>query len=151
MIRGVGFKIKQTMEKPLFCIFTNVNIEAFSWFCVPDQEEVWNESGNAPFFKNTDYTGKEFSSMIRHKCNIVFLKLQAYYSKVKYYNIHSYEDFIKSDCQILMLIYDCEFVEIYSKNEDITQTIYSNAINKKFDDVILITDLNDNRQRFDIL
>lgn len=29
MIRGVGFKIKQTMEKPLFCIFTNVNIEAF--------------------------------------------------------------------------------------------------------------------------
>lgn len=50
-----------------------------------------------------------------------------------------------------MLIYDCEFVEIYSKNEDITQTIYSNAINKKFDDVTLITDLNDNRQRFDIL
>ena len=151
MIRGLTFKISQEIANPLFSIFAGINTEIFSWFCVPDQEEVWNGKQNAPFFQKPDYTGKEFSNLIKQDCYIVFLKLQAYPLKSKYCNIYTYEEFLKSNCQLLLLVYDCEFVEIYCKSENILKNLYDNAVNQRFCDVIFITDLNNNRSKFDIL
>lgn len=151
MIRGLSFRISQKIDVPLFNIFTGINIEDYYWFCVPDQEEVWNEKGCMPFFEKTTYTGKEFSDLIKQECYVIFLKLQAYPSKTNYYNIRSYNEFEESGCQLLLLIYDCEFVEIYCKNENDSKTIYNNAIDKKFDDLQFITDSNDNRYSFNIL
>lgn len=151
MIRGLTFTISQEIKYPLSNILSGVNTEEYSWFCVPNQEEIWNSKRDAPFFDKTDYTGKEFSNLLKLDCYIIFLKLQAYHSKNKYCNIHSYEDFLISDCQLLLLIYDCESVEIYCKNEDTSKTLYNNAINQKFSDVMYITDSNDIRYKFDIL
>ena len=68
MIRGLSFRISQKIDVPLFNIFTGINIEDYYWFCVPDQEEVWNEKGCMPFFEKTTYTGKEFSDLVKQEC-----------------------------------------------------------------------------------
>lgn len=151
MIRGLSFKISQGISNPLFNILAGVDAEKYSWFCVPNQEEVWDTDSNLPFFKKADYNGREFADLIKRDCNIIFLKLQAYISKSEYFNISSYDEFIKSDCQLLLLVYDCIFAEIYCRNTDITKAIYNSIINKRYSDVAFITDSNDNRYKFDIL
>lgn len=52
---------------------------------------------------------------------------------------------------MLVLIYDCEFVEIFSKSETLTEVLLDNAYKKGFLDVGLITDENDGRTVLDIL
>ncbi len=151
MIRGLSFKISQGISNPLFNILAGVDAEKYYWFCVPNQEEVWDTDSNLPFFKKAGYNGREFTDLIKLDCNIIFLKLQAYISKSEYSNISTYDEFIKSDCQLLLLVYDCIFAEIYCKNTDITKAIYNSKINKRYSDVAFITDSNDNRYKFDIL
>lgn len=151
MIRGLKFEISQETANPLLGILAGVNADSYFWFCVQNQEEVWNTKKDSPFFKKADYIGEEFSDLIKQDCYIIFLKLQAYATKSKYYNICTYEEFLKSDAQLLLLIYDCEFVEIYCKNENTSKALYNNAISQGFCDVMFITDANDNRCKFDIL
>ena len=63
----------------------------------------------------------------------------------------SYDEFIKSSCLLLVLIYDCESVEIFSKDERITRSLFDNARRKGFSETALITDENDGRTKMDIL
>lgn len=62
-----------------------------------------------------------------------------------------YNQFIKSSCLLLVLIYDCESVEIFSKDERITRSLFDNARRKGFSETTLITDENDGRTKMDIL
>lgn len=79
------------------------------------------------------------------------MKLQTYFPKGKFYDIHTYQEFVKSDCQILLLVYDCEFVEIYAKEPVISQALYQNAVLHNYSDVVYITDANDERTKMDVL
>ena len=82
---------------------------------------------------------------------MIFLKLQAYSEEEPYADIHTYDEFIKSSCLLLVLIYDCESVEIFSKVERITRSLFDNARRKGFSETTLITDENDGRTKMDIL
>lgn len=57
----------------------------------------------------------------------------------------------KSKCKLILLIYDCEYVEVYAKDENIIQSIYSNAINNSFSDIKLLKDSGITRKTFWIL
>ena len=81
MIRGLSFEISQGISNPLFNILTGIDAEKYSWFCVPNQEEVYATNSNLPFFEKADYNGREFADLIKRDCNIIFLKLQAYISE----------------------------------------------------------------------
>ena len=63
--------------------------------------------------------------------------------------MHTYDDFLNGDCQLVLLIYDCEFVEIYVKYKAIVRALYENALSNKYTEVEYITDSNDAR-RLDI-
>ena len=60
-------------------------------------------------------------------------------------NISTYKAFQASECQLIFLVYDCEFVEIFSKNKIDIENLYNNAIKNRYKDVIYITDENDGR------
>ena len=61
-----------------------------------------------------------------------------------------YEDFCKSNCQLLLLIADCRYVEIYTKDPNIAKVIYENALLSDYTEVEYVTDSNDCRERMDI-
>lgn len=82
---------------------------------------------------------------------IVFLKLLAFNKNRRFFNIQTYEEFQNSDCQLLILIYDCQQVEVYAKSQKEIQTIYQNAINNKYIDVTYITNENNKRTQMNIL
>ena len=84
------------------------------------------------FFKEEYYSGQDFYEQIKLPHLVIFLKLQAYSEEEPYADIHTYDEFIKSSCLLLVLIYDCESVEIFSKDERITRSLFDNARRKGF-------------------
>lgn len=59
--------------------------------------------------------------------------------------LNTYEDFLKSDCEIIILITDSVFVDIYAKDEMVINKIKYNAEQCDFKDIAYITDENDYR------
>lgn len=151
MIRGISFKISQLTENILYQIFGNIDVNKYNWYNIEGQNEVWDRGMNKVLFDRKFYDGKDMSECIKIKHYIIFLKLQAYDEYGEYYDIHSYEEFKKSDCKMLLLINDCEFVEIYSKESEIIEIIYNNALINNFKNIQYITDYNDKRKKMDVL
>ena len=81
---------------------------------------------------------------------VIFLKLSAYLDK-DYKEIHTYEEFYESKCEFIILAYDCNFFEIYSKNHCIIQNIYDSVRTIKSSNIQYILDTNDERKVLDVL
>lgn len=151
MIRGVSFQIPQITTNVLWRILNKVDISKYSWYNVSNQSEIWDEHLEYDFFDKNHYSGNDFLKHIKFNHYIIFLKLQAYLDNYEFNDIHTYDEFYKSDCQMLILISDCEFVEIYSKNENEIKAIFKNAISNLYKNIQYITDANDMRTVMDIL
>lgn len=147
MFRGISF-LKENGRGKLCKIFEGIDVTNFNWYYVADESEVWTDNENEEYFDKKYYSGKEFSRCIDKDGYVIFLKLQAYSGAAKTENIASYEEYVKSDCQIVVLIYDCEYVEIYCKNTELIKAIFEQARRINYRDVELITDENDCRTSF---
>lgn len=151
MIRGVSFEIPQKTTNTLWKILSAIDISKYFWYCVKNQTEVWNNVFNNDFFSKEYYDGDSFSKCIRFDHYIVFLKLQAHSFPHFFHNIHSYDEFFKSDCQFIILAYDCEFVEIYIKDRIAADSIFKRAKLLGYNNVHYITASNDVRIKMDVL
>lgn len=151
MNRGIVFRTEGGFNsKILFSILNCINIENYTWYYVDTQSEVWASTDGEDFFKSRKYTGKEFSDLIKQKYYVIFLKLQGYKEKHNYYEIHTYEDFLKSDCQIIVLAYDNNFFELYLKDEKLTEVFYNHLKTlADIEDLQYITDDSYSRNNFD--
>jgi hypothetical protein len=150
MFIGVSFKIPQKVGIVLWQILNCINVEKYFWYIY--QDEVWEKTpfGDV-FFKNDGYDGNNFLQRILCDHYIVFLKLQAFFNDDENLYIHTYEEYKKSDCQLLLLIYDCEFVDIYAKDQILIETIYENARKYNYTNLKYITEENDPRTNMDVL
>lgn len=153
MIRGMSFEIKKRGNRILKEIFENINVLKYCWYSIEEQREAWCfvDSREKEFLENEYYQGQDFLEAIRKDHYIVFLKLEAYLEETNCYDIHSYEEFQNSKCKILLLIYDCNFVEIFAQDEKVIRKFYENARKKKFGEIEFITDTNDKRTILDVL
>ena len=151
MIRGVRFKIPQKMDNIIFNILCCLNVESYYWFKISSQTEVWGEQIEKDFFEKEFYKGDEFINIIKNKHRIIFLKIQAYPKECDIKNIHTYKEFVDSNCDIIILVYDCEFVEIYSKNESTSILLFRRAKALGYKSCGYITDDNDSRTKMDVL
>lgn len=150
-IRGVSFRVPQGRNDLLQVILDGINVQTLFWYNVESQNEVWSIPQYEEFFEKEYYDGLNFYEQIKLPHFVVFLKLQAYLKEETYVDIHTYDEFIKSNCLLLVLIYDCEFVEIFSKDEYITKRLFDNACRKGFLETVLITDETDGRTKMDVL
>jgi hypothetical protein len=80
-----------------------------------------------------------------NKYYVIFADLKAYPKDKNISDIDSYEEFLNSDCQLVLLVVDCSYITIYCKDKEKLESIYQNAKIKEFDDVQYITDENDTR------
>lgn len=152
MIKGVSFRIEQCEhEKVLFKIFQFIDVKKYNWYNVLDQNEVWKNFEGEKCLKEEYYSGNEFENVINSEHYVLFLKLQAYQKTVNYQNLHTYKEFAEDNCQLLVLVSDSEFVEIYAKELPVLKNIYGFAEQNAFFDMEYITDDNDSRTVFNIL
>ena len=150
MVRGISFQIPNKYGSILNEILDNVDVEGFNWYNIQDQNQVLNLNDN-PLFNKEQYSGKDFKYIINQKdYYILFIKLQAILGN-KFEPINNYSDFLKSDSQILLLIYDSVYVEIYIKDQYIATVIKNNAERYHFMNIEYICDDNDYRTNFNLL
>lgn len=153
MKRGISFKVSQNRYHILSDILKNIDVQQYIWHSVDSQSEAWcyKNGEESDFLENQDYTGKEFLYEISQRHCILSIKLQAYKSEYSgNREIFTYEEFKESDCYLLLLIYDYEYIEIYAKEQHDIDLLMSNARKSNFTDIDYITDANDCRNNMNV-
>ncbi len=88
------------------------------------------------YFDKESYSNREFKKLVEDGTYYpVFANIQIYRTQDEIEDIQTYEEFISSKCQLILLITDNEFVDIYTKNEKWLNTIYQNVVDNKFEDI----------------
>lgn len=151
MIRGICFEIPLESNKSFLEIFTFKDTEKYYWHIIHSQTEVWDPSFSENYFKNDVYTGADLKELVEGDHIAVFVKMQGYCSPGSAQSIPTYEEFLKSDCCIMFLLYDSQYVEIYSKNEATSKKLFQYAVENNFINVSYITSENDYRTKMDII
>ncbi len=151
MIRGLSFTVPQGTTDTLWQILNVVGVEHFDWYNIASQDEVWISVPGDNFFENDFYSGEDFSTLIKQKHFIIFIKLLAFNKGDEFSDVLTFKEFQDSKCQFIILINDCEFVEIYAKDPFLVKKLQENAIQKRYKDISFITDANDSRTRMRVL
>ena len=149
-IRGLFFRIKQNEDCFLNKLCPAINYKEFFWHNVSSQSEVWSFPREKDFLTREYYKGSLLKRRIKRRHRILFLKLQAYYEEGKYLNLSTYEDYMDSPCCLIILVWDCEFVQVYSKDETFIKKLYDVVQKLGYTDITFVTDENDRRKRMDI-
>lgn len=147
-MRGISFNIPNEYGRYLAEIFDGVNIEQFVW-----EQDGWNESYviengelGKKLFNDVFMNGETLRRLISEQdYYLIFVDIKAFpkNSNPSVRNVSTYQEFLKSDCQIVFLLADSSDVFIYLKNQSTAEKIYNRAITVGFENVAYITDEND--------
>lgn len=148
MKRGVSFEIPNKYGSLLGEALKPIDITAFSWRIGNGESYIIvnNELDKELFSGDKEVIeGVELRSLLENnKYYVIFADLQAY-PKGELSNIETYDEFLKSNCELILLVVDSCYVTIYCKNKGTIELLYKNATDCGFEDVIYITDENDTR------
>lgn len=112
----------------------------YLWYNVAEQCEAWDRSRKDLFVNSEVVSWETLCSTLQTSSTVTFLKLLAYNKNDAIKDIHTYDEFKNSSCRLLVLLYDCSFVEVYSKSEDHINKIFNTAVNMKCKNIIFISD-----------
>lgn len=148
-MRGFSFKVSSSSGKLLDDILKPVNITEFDWYIGYDECYIGNDSLFPPDVNEIDGTIlKELLN--KEEYLVIFADLKAYPKGKIVSDIDSYEEFLKSDCQLVLLISDCFYCEIYCKDRAKLERMFQHAKRCAFENVEYITDENDGRTRLSV-
>lgn len=127
---GIEFKIKTTYEKILYDILKDIDFDNYKWEII--QQEILYEN-NYDKQLPSQLSGSELEKEISSNGNyyVFFLNLQAYLKNSATCHIETYNDFVNSNCELIILFSDNRFIEIYVKSEKLKQKIFENLDSKK--------------------
>ncbi|MGG3942132.1 DUF2691 family protein [Peribacillus psychrosaccharolyticus] len=150
MNRGISFESPNEYGTILGEVLKPIDTTIFKWrigngesYIVVDDEldeALFSEDKKA-------IEGTELKKLLENnKYYIVFADLQAY-PKGEFFEIETYENFIESKCELVLLVVDSCYFTIYCRNKETIELLYKNATDCGFEDIKYITDENDTRTR----
>ncbi|MBK5505954.1 DUF2691 family protein [Bacillus sp. TH12] len=153
MKRGIFVDIPNENDNLLWKVLKPIDITSFDWrveneesyFILPDGlgTELFSED-------NKVMSGLELKKLIKDNIYyLIFADLKAYPKGEEVVDIETYEEFKKSKCEVVVLVADGDYIQIYAKNQEEIEMIYENALNQGFY-VEYITDENDGRTRMSV-
>ncbi len=151
MTRGIFFIVNQQVGDVLRGLLTELEASKYYWHIIPSQTEALDSSFKKDIFKNEYYVGKELLNCNFHDSYIIFLKLAAYAEKCDEKDMLTYADFKASNCQMLFLVHDCKYVEIYVKSIHLLQAIEAYVQKTQCGCYQIKTDKNDVRTKLNVL
>ncbi|WP_346848697.1 DUF2691 family protein [Clostridium sp. UBA5119] len=147
MIRGLRFKIPNEYNFFINKITDGINKDTYVWEIFEDQ--VFVEKGDF-LFDSDIYSGQKFNEIISQSpYYATALNLQVFPCETNIQQVKNYNEFLSSNCELVFLICDVIFVDIYSKSMKIIEIIRLNAQNNNFQEIEYITDENDRIKEFD--
>ena len=107
MLKGICFESSENFFNKLNAV---MDVSQYDWYI--DDTEM-----NYYCFREGKYSGDEFKNVLPAISSLSFARIRRYPTGSPTDRIDGYEDFIMSDCDLLMLFYDGGFYEIYGKQE----------------------------------
>jgi hypothetical protein len=149
MIRGLKFKIPNEYNFFINKITDGINKDTYVWKIFEDQ--VFGE--DCDFMFDSDiYIGQEFNEIIsKSPYYLTALNLQVFPCETNIQQVKNYNEFLNSNCELVFLMCDVIFVDIYSKSMKIIEIIRLNAQNNNFQEIEYITDENDRIKEFECM
>ena len=145
-MRGLSFEIPNKYGQYLFNILNAFDFKQYVWK-TGGQEAYYienDELGTALFRESYVYTGEELYKTISERdYYVIFADLKAFADPLHVKEITTYEEFLDSRCEFVLLLVDCAYVMIYAKNPKVITAVYAKAINSEYQNVAFITDEND--------
>ena len=149
---GLSIRVKNTPDTFLYKLFDGIDLLKYAWEILEDfiMCEKNNEHSQKLFDSN-EMSGEEFFNCISiNGYYMIFADIKAYPIKSNRVDIKTYDDYIKSDCQIIFLCADSSYIDFYSKDSKILDKAHENCIKYKFDKVMPITEENNTRTRISV-
>lgn len=143
---GVKFEVPNEWGKLIKDILCGIDLEQYKWRI--DQAEVYikdNTKNNGYLFPeekdildNTEFT-ELISNFVYYT---VFADIKAYPNICDFDNIKTYNDFKTSNCELIILVTDNIFVNIYAKSEILIEKIRNNALLNNYEKIEYIIEKN---------
>lgn len=137
MLRGINFE-EDNAENVLFKLDSIMNLTQYTWYI--DDTEL-----NFYIFPCKECSGKEFKDMLEELSLLSFARIRRYPIGAQIDCIDEYEDFVKSDCDFLMLFYDGGFYEIFGKDEKLLLDVMDLCLKEGYEKARYVYDGNDER------
>lgn len=154
-ICGISFVIPQNKPYVLKEMFQNISLNNYTWINAKEQEEIFPQSDdglpiNKIFLGKDVLNGDEFQTLIQNPHFVLFVKLLAFPSNKELKEIETYSDYLMSNCEMVVLIYDCEYVEIYTRSLEIINTITNNCVQYGYTKIELISEETRSRDNMNV-
>jgi hypothetical protein len=123
---GIEIKKETSYEQVIYDLLKNIEFNNYEW--VISQYEIIFENDNNNDDIPVCLSGKQIKKLIKDSGNyyVLFLNLQVYQKKSNFSKIESYNDFINSSCELIILFSDNSFIEIYFKSDYLKNIIIKN-------------------------
>ena len=147
-MRGLSFEISNEHGQYLFDILNAFDFKQYVWKTGGEEAYyIENDELGTPLFPKPHVdTGDEFYKTISEKnYYIIFADLKAFPDPSYVKDITTYDEFLDSRCEFVLLLVDCAYVTIYAKNLELLTAVYAKAIASEYENVAYITDENDSR------
>ena len=135
---GIDIKIPNQYGNYLYAIFKGIDLLNFEWeINTDDSIFIENDEIKEGIFNNANVlNGQEFLKCIsRNSYFVIFTDIKAYPLGSNRLEINTFEDFLASNCRIILLCNDSMFIEFYSKNQGVLEKVYNNCIANAFNKV----------------
>lgn len=149
-MRGITFEIPNRYGKQLLDILKDIDLSRWDWQIGGGESYiVENDSLTKELFGTmTSLTGKELVKRIsENDYYLIFVDLKAFPNLDSGLKVETYDNFLKSDCQFVLLVVDSSYVTIYSKDDALIHTLHDQANAAKYKNIEYSTDENDDRIR----
>ncbi|MED2877519.1 DUF2691 family protein [Bacillus cereus] len=154
MKRGITVDILDGYDNLLWKVLKPIDITVFDWQVMGREEAyiiIGNELGPELFSEDNEImVGSALKKLIKDNIYyLLFVDLKAYPKGEVLGEIETYEEFKESKCEVVVLVADGDYIQIYVKNQEEIEMMYENARNQGLY-VEYITDENDGRTRLSV-
>ena len=110
-MRGISFEVNDARDFWL-CLDRLTDVSAYDWY-VDDVDLNYYD------YPQGRYSGGSFRRSLDALAALSFVRIRRYASGAKIDEIDTYEEFLQSNCDMLILFYDGGFCEVYAKDRDL--------------------------------
>ncbi|MEK5246996.1 DUF2691 family protein [Bacillus sp. FSL R9-9530] len=153
MKRGIFVDIPNEYDNLLWKVLKPIDITSFDWRVENEESYFILPDGLGPELFSEDnkvMSGLELKKLIKDNIYyLIFADLKAYPKGEEVVDIETYEEFKESKCEVVVLVADGDYIQVYAKNQEEIEMMYENAIDQGFY-VEYVTDENDGRTRLSV-
>lgn len=153
MKRGISFEIPNEYGNFLKEILEPIDITLYDWYIGGEESYVVENNQLEPLFSQEIF-GLEGTTLNRiiEKPNqyLIFLNIKAFTKGKQVVEVSTFEEYVKSDCELALIVIDSSYVFIYCKENDKLEQLHRNAVVKGYEKLEYMTNDNDFRTKLSV-